>query len=149
MEYRQSERRIMSKTNEARRNKRLRPFPCIEEGFASVLLSCEKNGGRIFPRSPPRQVESLSSPPSPVPRGCARVRPSSSRVRQKGRERATKGGKVRRETTAGRYDDDDELHGWGVAASGDEADQYFCTQAPSGSGPWYHGALAPPGSRHS
>jgi len=88
------------------------PFPCIGEGFASVLLSCEKNGGRIFPRSPPRQVESPPLLP-PFPRGCARVRPSSSRVRQKGRERATKGGKVRRETTAGRYDDDDDERGGG------------------------------------
>lgn len=119
-----------------------RPFPCIEEGFALVLLSCEKNGGRIFPRSPPRQVESL---PSSLRSVAAALRPSSSRVRQKGRERATKGGKVRRETTAGRYDET-TTSTVGVAASGDEADQYFCTQAPSGSGPWYRGALAPPGS---
>lgn len=37
------------------------PFPCIEVGFAPVLLSYEKNGERIFPRSPPRRIESSSS----------------------------------------------------------------------------------------
>jgi len=31
----------------------------------------------------------------------------------------------------------------GMIASGGEADQYFCTQAPSGSGPWHRGVLAP------
>jgi len=42
-------------------------LPCVGEGFAPVLLSCEKNGGRIFPRSPPRRVAPL------LPRDCARA----------------------------------------------------------------------------
>lgn len=109
----------------------------------SVLLSCEKNGGRIFPRSPPRRVESLLSfplfrfPPrslTALPRVC----PSFSREYQKGRERATKGGKVRRETTT-----TTTMDTAGVVASRGEADQYFCTRAPSGSGPWHRGTLAP------
>lgn len=102
------------------------PFPCVEVGFAPVLLSYEKNGERIFPRSPPRRIESSSSSflrpflshslpsssfqpshillPSLFPsRDCACL--AFSLVHQKGRERATKGGKVRRETT-GRHDDD-------------------------------------------
>lgn len=98
MEYRRSVRRIMSKTNEARRNKRASPFLCVGEGFASVLLSCEKNGGRIFPRSPPRRAESLlssrhsslSSSPRSHPRGLRSCMcPSFSHVYQKGRERTT------------------------------------------------------------
>lgn len=117
------------------------PFPCVGEGFVSVLLSCEKNGGRIFPRSPPRHAASLlSSPPFPslLPRGCARVCPSFSRVYQKGRERATKGGEKLREGTT-----TTTMDMAGVVASGGEVDQYFCTQAPSGSGPWHRGILAP------
>jgi len=142
MEYRRSERRIMSKTNEARRNKRAGPFLASRKGSRWCCCPARKMEGE-FSRARPL----VKSSHSPLPSGpvAAALRPSSSRVRQKGRERATKGGKVRRETTAGRYDET-TTSTVGVAASGDEADQYFCTQAPSGSGPWYHGTLAPPGS---
>lgn len=151
MEYRRiSERRIMSKTNEARRNKRPSPFLASEKGSRRCCCPARKMEGE-FSRARPLVKSSHSSPPSAPSRLRSRVRPFSSRVRQKGRERATKGGKVRRETTAGRYDDDDddehsgEEGGREVATSGNEADQYFCTRAPSGSGPWYRGAFAPRG----
>lgn len=113
MEYRRSERRIMSKTNEAKRNKRPSPFLASEKGSRRCCCPARKMEGE-FSRA--RPLVKSSHPPllPPFPRGCTCVRPSSSHVRQKGRERATKGGKVRRETTAGRYDDDETR--WGLAA---------------------------------
>lgn len=119
MEYRRSERRIMSKTNEARRNKRPSPFLASEKGSCRCCCPARKMEGefsRARPLVEPSHSFPLLSPlpfPSLLPRGCARVCPSFSRVYQKGRERATKGGEVRRETTAGRYDDDDDGHDGG------------------------------------
>lgn len=75
-------------------------------------------------------------------RGCARAASLFLSRPPEGRERATKGGKTRernyrREGTTATMDT------VGVVASGGEADQYFCTRAPSGSGPWHRGALSP------
>lgn len=114
MEYRRSERRIMSKTNEARRNKRPSPFLASEKGSCRCCCPARKMEGE-FSRARPLVEPShssplLSSPPFPPPahpsppRGCARVCVLLSLACTR---KGGKGGKVRRETT-GRYDDDDD-----------------------------------------
>lgn len=139
MEYRRSERsEIMSKTNEARRNKRAQPLPRAGEGFALVGVAVLREKWRAnFPALVPSSLLSCLRSFA----AALALRPSFSRARQKGRERATKGGKTRernyrREGTTATMDT------VGVVASGGEADQYFCTRAPSGSGPWHRGALS-------
>lgn len=145
MEYRRSERRIMSKTNEARRNKRPSSFLASEKGSCRCCCPARKMEGE-FSRARPLVEPSHSSPLLPFPpRSLAAALVSvllslaCTRKGGKGRRRVVKcGEKLRREGTT-----TTTMDTAGVVASGGEADQYFCTRAPSGSGPWHRGTLAP------
>lgn len=114
MEYRRSERRIMSKTNEARRNKRPSPFLASEKGSCRCCCPARKMEGE-FSRARPLVEPSHSSPllSSLSLLAPSRLRSCLSFFLSRVPERATKGGKVRRETTAGRYDDYDDGHDGG------------------------------------
>lgn len=88
MEYRRSERRIMSKTNEARRNKRPRPFPCeSKKGSRRCCCPARKMEGE-FSRARPL-VKSSHSPL--LPPGLSRLRSCSSFFLPRASERAGKG----------------------------------------------------------
>jgi len=135
MEYRRSERRIMSKTNEARRNKRPSPFLASEKGSRRCCCPARKMEGEFSRARPLVKSSHLLSSRRSLAAALAFVLlpPACARKGGKGRRRVVKcGEKLRREGTT-----TTTMNAVGVAASGDEADQYFCTQAPSGSGPWY------------
>lgn len=145
MEYRRSERWIMSKTNEARRNKRPSPFLASGKGSCRCCCPARKMEGE-FSRARPLVRPSHSSPLLPFP-PCSLAAAlvsvllslACTRKGGKGRRRVVKCGEKLREGTTTTTTTDMA----GVVASGGEADQYFCTQAPSGSGPWHRGTLAP------
>lgn len=102
MEYRRSERRIMSKTNEARRNKRLSPFLASEKGSRRCCCPARKMEGE-FSRARPL-VKSIPSLPSRRSLAAALafvlLPPACARKGGKGRRRVAKcGEKLRREGT--------------------------------------------------
>lgn len=145
MEYRRSERWIMSKTNEARRNKRPSPFLASGKGSCRCCCPARKMEGefsraRPLVSSPSHSSPLLPFPPCSLAAALVSVLLSLACTRKggKGRRRVVKCGEKLREGTTTTTTDMA-----GVVASGGEADQYFCTQAPSGSGPWHRGTLAP------
>jgi len=117
MEYRRSGRRIMSKTNEARRNKR--PSSCLARARgrvrAGVAVLREKWRAN-FPALAPSS--SRFSPPSRLRSRRVLLPHTRARKGGKGRRRVVKCG---RETTAGRHDGDDGHGGddceWGRGGS--------------------------------